>query len=89
MLFIVQILAARGKIYFRKHIPGGYGSYGSYGRPGLGKITSYSRTPFGGHYTYVNQGPGYSHKWVDIFRNIAVYTAFCQLKACRYRKRTD
>lgn len=45
-----------------KHLPGGYGSYGSYGRPGLGKITSYSRTPFGGHYTYVNQGPGYSHK---------------------------
>ena len=32
------------------------------GLPGLGKITSFSQTPLGGHYTYLNQGPGYSHK---------------------------
>jgi len=30
--------------------------------PGLGKVTSYSQTPLGGHYTYVNQGPLFSQK---------------------------
>ena len=47
---------------------GGGGGGGGWGVPGLGRITSYSRTPVGGHYTYVNQGPGYSHKWVQLFR---------------------
>merc|ERR1711936_1445426 len=34
----------------------------AYGIPGFGKVTPYSKTPLGGHYTYINQGPGFSHK---------------------------
>ena len=48
----------------------GGGPGAAYGIPGFGKVTSYSRTPLGGHYTYINQGPGYSHKWVDIFKRL-------------------
>jgi len=36
--------------------------------PGLGQISSYSQTPLGGHLATVNQGIGFSNKWVDLFR---------------------
>lgn len=45
----------------------------AYGIPGFGKVTSYSKTPLGGHYTYINQGPGFSHKWVGLFKGLVTH----------------
>ena len=56
-------------ISFRKQFGGGAPG-ASFGIPGYGKVTSYSKTPLGGHYTYVNQGPGYSHKLVPLFQKL-------------------
>ena len=51
--------------------------------PGVGRVTSYSRTPLGGHYTYVNQGPGYSHKWVQLFREANKTIADMSARRCK------
>ena len=56
-------------ICFSKQFGGGAPG-ASFGIPGYGKVTSYSKTPQGGHYTYVNQGPGYSHKLVPLFQKL-------------------
>ena len=57
---------------FRKQFGGAHGGSpgAAFGIPGYGKVTSYSKTPLGGHYTYVNQGPGYSHKLVPLFKSL-------------------
>ena len=57
-------------IIFRKQFGGGGPPGAAFGIPGYGKVTSYSKTPLGGHYTYVNQGPGYSHKLVPLFQKL-------------------
>ena len=42
----------------------------AWGIPGFGRVTSYSRTPLGGHHTYLNRGPGFTHKLVPLFTKL-------------------